>query len=264
MRRRSLRTFVQILLVGLLLGASSSAYADAISTTSVSLTNLQIVPTSGTIVFSTPKTIAGAAAALNRFDEESGDSSESPTRAEASASVNFASANAVSDFTNLFLNANTNVMLSGCCSANTEAAAVLRQNFMIVGGSGNVDVTFSALMQTMQNLLTDQLGLSATSIATLTLQVLDPVSFASISSFSFDSNLRIGANDSTALEMQRQLSHIVTLQFDQEYHLFIHLHATSRGAQEPIPEPATMVLLVSGLGFMAGFVKKRRMRKERL
>jgi len=41
MRRKSLKTFVPILLLGLLLGTSSSAYADTISLTTVSVSNFQ-------------------------------------------------------------------------------------------------------------------------------------------------------------------------------------------------------------------------------
>lgn len=113
MRRKSPRNFFQILLLGLLLGTSSSAYADAISITSVSLSNLQLVPTSGTIVFSLPElgprtTASGAAA--NSFDEESGSHAVSPTRSQASTSVTFAGAGGLSDFTNLSLSANSNVM----------------------------------------------------------------------------------------------------------------------------------------------------------
>jgi hypothetical protein len=253
MRSKSLGTF--LLLLGLLFGICASAYADTIAITSVSLSNLQLVTTSGTVVFSPPQvgpgTSAGAAVA-NSFEEESGDQSEGPTLAQANASVTFANASAVSDLTNLVLNANSSVMLSGCgCSAESEGIAVLRQGFMIVGGSGNVDVTVSALLQTMQNLVTDQFSLFAASEARLSLQIVD------VRTFSFDSNLRIGPNELTELETQRQLSEIFTLQFNQQYNLILFIGANSRAGQSEIPEPATVVLLFSGLGLMAGFVRKR-------
>lgn len=121
-----------------------------------------------------------------------------------------------------------------------------------MGGSGNVEVKFSALLQTMQNLMTDEFSLFTASDARINLQVLD------VGSFSFDSRLNIGPNGSTVIDMQRQLSEVLTLQFDQQYTLLVFVGANSRGAQSEVPEPATAVLLVSGLGFMAGFVKKRR------
>ncbi len=254
MTRKSLGLCV--LLLWLLLGSSSNAYADAISMTSVTLSNFQLVPTSGTIVFSTPQTgsrTAASAVAINSFDEESANQSQSLTRSEASASVTFATANAVSDFTNLSFSANSNVMLSGClCQAESEGLANLTATFMIAGGSGNVDVNFSGLLQTMQNLMTDQFSLFAASDARFSLQVLD------VSTFSVDSTLRIGPNDFTTLENQRQLSQVFNLQFNQEYTLLVTLSANSRAAQNEVPEPATVVLLGSGLACVAGFVRKRR------
>lgn len=256
MKRKSLGTCV--LLLGLLLGTASSAYADAVAITSITLSNLQLVPTSGTLVFSLPQSgprTAANAVAVNGFGQESSNQSESPTRSEASANVNFASANAVSDFTNLLVTANSNVMLSGClCSAESEGLAILRTSFMIVGGSGNVDVNFSALVQTVQDLVTDQFSLFAASDIDIILEVAD------VGVFSFDPRLRIGFNDSTNFETQRQLSQILALQFDQQYDLDVFVRANSRAAQNEIPEPATIVLLVSGLGFTAGFVRKRRAR----
>ena len=248
-------SFGTCLLLGLLLATSSSAYADTISVTSVSVTNIQLVSSSGTIVLSPPqsgsRTIASGVA-VNSFDQEDLDQEENPTLSQASASVTFANANAVSDFTNSLVNANSNVMLSGClCSAETEGIALIRQSFTIVGGSGNVDVTLSAMMQTMQNLITDQFGLFAASDARITLQI------SGVESFSFDSILHVGPNESLALERQRQLSEVLTLQFNQQYTFTVSVIANSRAAQNEIPEPATVVLLVSGLGFMAGFVRKR-------
>lgn len=81
MRRKSLG--ICVLLLGLLLGASSSAYADAIAVTSVSVSNVQIVPTSGTIVFSIPEFSPGTTAfafATNGFGDESRNQSDSPIR----------------------------------------------------------------------------------------------------------------------------------------------------------------------------------------
>lgn len=254
MRRKSLGTGV--LLLGLLIGTASSAYADTIAITTVSLSNLQIIPTSGTVVISPPTlgnaTFAGAGL-VNSFDEEGGDFQDGPTRSEVNSSITFASVNSVSDFTNLSLSVNTDVTLTGCrCEAETEGNASLRLSFMIVGGTGAVDVTLSALAQAAQTLVKDQFGTFATSEYTISLNVID------VATFSFDSRLRIGPNETLSLETQRLISEVVTLQFNQQYNLFVHLNAVARAGQNEIPEPATVVLLVSGLASMAGFVKKRR------
>src|SRR5437868_14787190 len=65
--------------------------------------------------------------------------------------------------------------------------------------------------------------------------------------FFFDSNLRIGPNDSTSLQTQRQLSEILPCNSGSKYDLVVFVGANSRAAQNEIPEPATVVLLVSGL-----------------
>ena len=264
MKRTSLGTCV--LLLGLLLGISSSAHADAISITSASVTNLQLVPTAGTLVFTTqssPATIASGAI-TDGFDGPS-NRSESPTHAQASISLGFASAGADSNFTNTSFTANSNVMLSGClCSFEAEGFAALRKNFMIVGGSGNVNVNLSGLLVTMQTLMTDQFSFFAASTTIIHLQVLDASNFSSIHSFSLDSRLNIRPpTNSTTLEMERQLSEIFTLQFDKEYRLDVTAIANSRAAQNEVPEPASVFLLVSGLGFAAGFVRKRRAKRSK-
>lgn len=262
MTRKSPRTFVQILLLGLLLGTSSSAYADAISITSGSLSNLQIVPTSGTVVFSAqqPSSATRALALVSVNSEVLTSESQSETVSQTSISIGFASAAAASDFPNLSLSANGEIMLSGCvCSSQAEGLAFLSKRFTVVGGSGNVDVNLSGLLATMQTLVTDQFSLSAASTVLVTLQVFNASDLSGVHLFSFHSPLSIqGPNDSTILEIQRQLSEAFTLQFNTEYALAVSVLANSRAAQNEIPEPASVVLLVSGLGFLAGFVKKRR------
>ena len=59
------------------------------------------------------------------------------------------------------------------------------------------------------------------------------------------------------MEFERQLSEVFTLQFGTEYSLRASLFANSEAGQNEVPEPASVVLLVSGLGFMAGFVNGR-------
>lgn len=256
MTRKSLRTWV--LLLGLLLVTSSSADADTIAITSISLSNLQLVPTSGTIVFSGPqtgsRTTASAAAsnsATNGLFEESSTFSQSPTRAEAVTTITLASAAGVSDFPNSLFSATSNVTLSGCtCTGEAEALASLNESFMIVGGTGNVNVTLSALFQSIHILTTDELSLFAASQNDLVLQIGGVDTFF----FHFGFSIPSGSVNS---DIQNQISQVLTLQFNQQYTLGLFLRANSRAAQNEVPEPATVVLLVSGLGFMAGFVRKR-------
>lgn len=47
----SLKFFVRVLVFGLVLGASPAAYADTVAITSVTITNLQFNPATGTAVF---------------------------------------------------------------------------------------------------------------------------------------------------------------------------------------------------------------------
>jgi hypothetical protein len=257
MRRKSLRTFVQILLLGLLLGTSSSAHADAISMTAVSVTDIQLVPTSGTVLFfatqATPRGFANAVA-TDGFEGPSNEQ-QSPTLAQASINIGFAGASAVSDVTNMTLNANSNVMLDECvCAAESEGLAILRTSFMIVGGTGNVNVNLSSLLGTTQNIMLDQFTLTAVSETRISFQVFS----GTTEIFSFDSTLRIGPTGPTSQELERQLSEILNLQFNTEYTLSVLAIANSRATQSEVPEPASVILLVSGLGFMARFVKKRR------
>ena len=64
MRVKSLRVFVPVLLLGLLLGASSTANADTVVLSSFSLGNLQFNPATGTAVL-TPTGASARALATN-------------------------------------------------------------------------------------------------------------------------------------------------------------------------------------------------------
>src|SRR5215211_1082170 len=113
MRRKSLGTFV--LLLGSLLVTASSAYADTISITSATLSNLQLVPTSGTLVFLGPQfgSRTGVFTTVSNIGpglfQEGGNVTSSPTRSELSSNITFASASGVADFPNGFLSTNGNV-----------------------------------------------------------------------------------------------------------------------------------------------------------
>ncbi len=250
MTPKSLRIFVQILLLGLLLGTSLTAYADAVSITSLNF-NLQITPAAGTIQI-TPSGAFALAQAENSLGGQSSAASDIGNMVLASVNIQFANASGVANITDRSASASSGVNVSGCtCQASSESDSGFALSFVILGGTGNVDVTLSALLVSMQSVRTDEFGVSALSEVDFALD-LDGVQI-----FSHDFRLSIPSSSSERMDVTRELSEVMTLQFGTRYEIVVLLNTRSEGANE-IPEPATVVLLVSGLGFMAGFVKKRR------
>lgn len=256
MSRKALRTCV--LLLALLLGTAATAYADAISTTGLFFSSFQIVPTSGTVVFSSPSTQA-LARATNSLGQESLQvvASESPIAIHlASATVSFAQGFVIADPLNFTGSQTSNAMVSGCnCEAFGVGQSVLQKTFVITGGTGNVDVAFSAVLLTMQTVMTDEFGTFAGS------NILAGIHLGSSSIFpTIFSVVEIGPNDSRVSNIRHQLSQVLTLQFNTMYRIDVTLSANSTAVNQApaeIPEPASLVLLVSGLGFMARFAKRK-------
>ena len=135
-----------------------------------------------------------------------------------------------------------------------QALASLSGTFVILGGTGNVNVTISGLFTTLQSAMTDQFGLLAQSDVSYSIAVDDVLSFSNAFTV-----VAVGPNLSDQQSRMDQITAAVSLQFNVPHTISIEIRAQSFGINEgEIPEPATVVLLFSGLGFMAGVVRKRR------
>ncbi len=252
MSRKPLRLIVQVVLVGLLLGVwSTAAYADAISVSAVTFSNLQITPAAGTVTF-TPTASSTVALATNSLGQTAPVMSNTFPIAQSNTAVTFASSSAVANANTFTATANSLVALTDCtCAASSAGQANLSATFVITGGEGNVNVNISALFTTMSSLMTDQNGLFDQS------QVITTLTVDGVAIFDVTNVFNITTNASDVQSRIHQVSEAVTLAFNVPHTISIHIHAGSF-AEHQVPEPATAVLLVSGLGFMAGFVKKRR------
>lgn len=72
----------------------------------------------------------------------------------------------------------------------------------------------------------------------------------------------LGPNLSSAQQLVvQQISRSITLQGNSTNTIGVRIGATSLVINE-VPEPATVVLLISGLGVMGGVLKKRRKRAD--
>ncbi len=256
MRVKSLKVFVRVLVFGLLLGASSTAYADTVVITTFNFSNLQVTPTVGTVVF-TPTGASARAVAMNSFGGNQDISSNTFPVAQAAATVPFANSSGTASATNQTANVTSFVSVGGCtCTASAFAIATFTTTFVIQGGEGNVDVTISSMPFATGQIATNQFGVFAhASISwNLTLNGV-PV-------FSTDEMLIEvqGPNQTGQFQLgPGSLSRVVTLQYGATNTISVNIQAVSAG-ESAIPEPATVVLLVSGLGFMTGVLKKRRKR----
>ena len=257
MRVKSLKVFVQVLVFGLLFGASSTAYADAVVITNFSF-GLQVTPAVGTVQY-TPIGASARAAATNSIGGNQDVSSNTFPVAQAAAIVTFASASGTASATNQTANVTSLVSLGGCtCTASAFALANFNTTFVIQGGDGNVDVTISPMPFATGQVATDQFGVFAHASISWSLFLNGvPVFFTDEMLIEVE-----GANQTGQFQLvPGLLSRTFTLQYGVPNTITVNISAVSAGANA-IPEPATVVLLVSGLGFMTGVLKKRRNRAD--
>lgn len=255
MRVKSLRVFVCVLLFGLLLGASSTAHADAVVITSF-VSNLQFNPATGTAVF-TPAGASARAQATNTLGETQDITSNTFPVSQATALVTFASSSISLNATNLTANATSLVTVGGCtCTASSFGLGVFTGTLVILGGEGNVDVTFSLLPFATGQVMTDQFGTFGEAEVSYNLLL------NGLSVLSQDQMLiRVdGPNQTGQFQLgPGGVSKVFSLQFGAVNTIEFRIGASAAGGNEvsEIPEPATVVLLFSGVGFMAGVLKKR-------
>src|SRR5829696_1294002 len=130
------RVFVRLLVFGLLLGAASTANADAISFVSVNVSNIQFTPAAGTATF----TLMGAssrAQAGNNLGENQNITSNTFPIAQSAIAITFASASGIANASNTSVSGVAQANVSGCsCSAGSLSLNILTGTLVVVGGEG--------------------------------------------------------------------------------------------------------------------------------
>ena len=254
MRVKSLKVFIRIAVLGLLLGAWSTAHADTVAITSLTISDIQFNAATGTAVF-TPTGVSVRADANSSFGQTQNIVTNTLPFAQATAAVPGASTFASANAANNTLTGINLATVGGCsCFASSFAVATLGGTLVIVGAEGSVDVNISALGSILRDLQTDEFGALAQADLVFTLFVNDQRVFSVEVDVFHELD---GPNRFVLLEGSFPLSGTIRLESGVENTISARLSSGSAAVSE-VPEPATIVLLVSGLGFMTGVLKKRR------
>jgi len=254
MRIKSPKVFAAVLMFGLLLCASSTAYADAFALTSFSFNNFQFTPSAGTAQLTLTAGSAQATAGILGGPVISNSSTTFPI-AQATAIVNGITASAIANAATNSLSATTTAFLGGCtCQGGSGGTATLTGSLVLSGANGPIDVSISAIRNLLWQVQTDAFGryaesglfmdvfVNGTPVFSLEVEALHPL---------------LLPNQSSMLQASQQIARTVTLQGNSTNPIFVRLSASSLVINE-VPEPASIVLLVSGLGALTGVLRKRR------
>lgn len=226
-----------ILLVFILAGVT--AWSATISQSSLQLQSLTITPSSGAIMFA--PTAQSFAQAQNSQGDLISDFQSGAT-ANSSVGVTWAAGNGSADSSSEEASAfaNLNIPTSGEAAASSVGRGTLYDfNFQITGTTGSVPVNFSAMLPFAQLLMTDSLGLEASSEIMFELSIDGNLVLFS------DSPMSIGSSSSASTSGIWNLSNSVDLTAGQSYELYIELDGESSG--KSTPEPSALYLLGSAV-----------------
>ncbi len=261
-RRASTYVTPLLLLLAISMLAAPPLWAESDSSSSISLSSLTITPASGSVVFTDPwssQVFAQAQNSFGGFDQNFNNGLG--TIVSTNATVMFASGAAVADPINLLMNtSNATSMVHipnepiGFVAASSQGTAdIFNSTFMITGGTGPVNVTFNAMLNSLQTLFTDKFGINATSEVVFALTVNGNVVLFR------DSPLAIGSNMFAQLPFNGNVGpNSVMLNYNQDYTIGMELDAESSG--QSVPEPSTIALLFGGpaLAFARRWIMAKR------
>ena len=251
MRVNARRILFPILMFGFLFGISSTAKADALSFTTFSFNQIKFTSSSGTAVFTMTAftTRAVASNSLGAIQDISADPIP-----QSNASVQFASASGGVISPNFGVGSSTTADPRGDVTSGAFAVGEITGTLVVNGAEGAVDVTLSAIQTFLQHVETDEFGGMAES------DILFNVFLNGIPIFSLQVERTVnatGANLLTHIESLEQISRTFSVQAGTTNTIVIRA-STNSIANSEVPEPATVLLLVSGLGAMTGVLKKKR------
>jgi hypothetical protein len=219
-----------------------------------SFNNFQFTAAAGSAQFTASSTLARADAGIHLGTQISNSSTSFPF-AQATALVNGITASAIADANTNSISGTTTAFLGGCnCQGGSAAITMINGTLVLSGAEGPVDVNISALRSFVWQVQTDAFGQYAESglfmdvfvngvpVFSLQVEALHPL---------------LGPNQSSMIQEAEQISRSVRLQGDSSNSISVRLTSTSLVINE-VPEPASVVLLVSGLGFLGGVLKRRR------
>lgn len=248
MKSNAYAWFARLLVAGISLLAAHGAQALAITHGSMTISNIQISAGAGTLDID-PWTAQASATANNSLGESDGQFDSQPSVARADAMVTWADGHSAADAIGLTTPGSSSVNLPGSNNqADSTGRGSLFTTFTVTGGTGDVNVMLSMDIDGSQDGFTDNSGSFMNEIVAVLELDGDPKLF-------YDNIIHGGPGSNTTIGVNQTLSNTLTLSYDTPYFIFIEADSESNAMN--VPEPGTLVLMLAGLGMLAGVATRR-------
>ena len=244
----SLKVIARFTTAGLLAAVGGiCAHAGVIANAQISLKQLQIVPSAGTLTFMEPWMAEAFAQGQNSLGELDQNFDGPGSTASATGIVTYVAASGAGDANLVTAGASSLLHIPGqdLAAANGTGRGTLTSTFEITGGSGSVNVQYLANVTRILTLSTDAFGLLAGGevVFTLSRDGNDVL-------FSDDVN-SVGASSSFNSTISGTQSQSELLMYNTPYSLLVEVDAESQGINTS-PEPATLGLTIVPLALAFG------------